>query len=94
MCARKFSSDDWPANLVMAIFNDSDKVKQIDVQGLEAALATFPEGEYLVLRFKKGLIVRVISEKMNVTYDMARNRIDKALRKIRHPARIKMFYRS
>lgn len=84
---------EWPRNLVMVIFlDDAEKINHVNTDGLEKALNTFPEGEFVLLRYKEGLTVREIGERLGVTHDMARNRIEKGIRKIHHPLKIRMFY--
>lgn len=89
--AKSSMINQWPRNLIMAIFGSEKIINYINTHKLEETLGELPEGEYLILRYKNGLTVKEVGNSLGVTHSKARCRIEKGMRKLAHPSRIQKF---
>lgn len=82
---------EWPRNLIMAVFNSEKIINYVNTYKLEQTLGEFPEGKYLILRYKDGLTVKEVGNTLGVTHSKARFRIEKGIRILSQPLHIKKF---
>ena len=90
---------EWPQNLVFAIFGRDtleDCRLSPDWRGsLEYVLISLiPDDEELALRcrYQEGLTYQEIGERLGADKEVARRKIDKGIRRLRHPYRAKYMY--
>ena len=84
---------DWPFNLVEDIFGrKGEECVSFDMVGLEEAVKTLTpkEAEVVELRYRQEKTLREIGEIYGVSRENVRRAQEKALKKLRHPARSRM----
>lgn len=86
----------YPNNLIFALFYGTlreDAV--IDEQGLELAIQTLEptEQKCIDLRFKQYKTLKIVGENFSHQPEWARQKIAKAMRKLKHPTRTRMYWR-
>lgn len=82
----------FPFNLVNSVYGGADGVLDTYTAGLIEALDTLEEREKKVIlkRFRDRMTLAQVGEGMSITRERVRQIEAKALRKLRHPSRIKL----
>ena len=83
----------YPFNLAFRIFDDEYKARDISVNGLFKTLASLGEREQEVLRmrFDERLTLEQCGKRLGLTKERIRQIEAKAIRKLRHPSRVREF---
>lgn len=89
----KWLIDIYPFNLAFRIFDDEYKARDISVNGLFRTLASLGEREQEVLRmrFDERLTLEQCGKRLDITRERIRQVEAKAIRKLRHPSRVREF---
>lgn len=84
----------WPFNLVESIYllYGPNESIEFNIDGLEKAVSTLSdrEIELIRLRYKEEKTLKEIAESMDRSPEVVRQALEKALRKLRHPARSRL----
>lgn len=85
-------ADIYPFNLASHVFQDEDIARELYIVGISEALATLTEREQgvLLLRFQQKKTLAQCGKECNVSQERIRQIEAKAIRKLRHPSRLKM----
>lgn len=90
-------SNDYPFNLIRAIYGDAEddntRAGTTYIKGLYEQINALSETERtcLTLRYQEGLTLKACGNHLGITAQSIRQAIQKALRKLRHPSRLKHF---
>jgi DNA-binding CsgD family transcriptional regulator len=89
----KWLIDIYPFNLAFRVFDDEYKARDISVNGLFRTLASLGEREQEVLRmrFDERLTLEQCGKRLDITRERIRQVEAKAIRKLRHPSRVREF---
>lgn len=89
----KWLIDIYPFNLAFRIFDDEYKARDISVNGLFRTIASLGEREQEVLRmrFDERLTLEQCGKRLDITRERIRQIEAKAIRKLRHPSRVREF---
>lgn len=83
----------WPFNLIESIYQlDNNECIEFDYNGLEEAISTLTEREIelIRLRYREEMTLREVAESIQISTECVRQAINKACRKLRHPARLRL----
>lgn len=85
--------DVYPFNLAMQIFGKEEKALGIYVPGIEDALNTLTDREkdILIMRYKNKLTLQLIGDRYDIGRERVRQITVRAVWKMRHPSRARMF---
>lgn len=83
----------YPLNLAKSIFGSEEEARKVYLPGISAALATLTEREQgvIALRFQRKMTLEQCGKEYGITRERIRQIEAKAIRKLRHPSRTKMF---
>lgn len=83
----------YPLNLAKSIFGSEEEARKVYLPGISAALATLTEREQgvIALRFQRKMTLEQSGKEYGITRERVRQIEAKAIRKLRHPSRTKMF---
>lgn len=80
----------WPYNLIESIYQlDGNECIEFDMDGLEQAISTLTEREkeLIRLRYREEMTLREVADHIDRSTEVVRQALNKACRKLRHPAR-------